>query len=110
MAPGPGQRRDGRHRDVIAEDYRRGAGAAAAAVEDDVVDTHSQRRVDVVFYVLGRHFHADRDAAGGGAHVVGKAPEVVLVAQMLERGRRDGRGARLETPHLGDLALHLHAG
>ena len=35
---------------------------------------------------------------------------VVLVAQVHERRRRDGRGARLEAADLGDLALHLDAG
>ena len=63
-APRAGQRGDGRHRDVVAEDQRRGAGAAAAAIEDDVVAADFERGVDVLLDVLGGELVADRDAAG----------------------------------------------
>ena len=110
MAPGPGQRGDGRHRDVVAEDDRRRARAAAAAVEDDVVDPHPQGGVDVVLDVLRRELHPHRDPARRLPHLVGEAAEVVLVAEVFERRRRDGGGARFQAPHLGDASLHLAAG
>ena len=52
--PGPSQRRDGRDRDVVAEDERRRAGPAAPAVEDDVVDADLQRGIDVAARCAGR--------------------------------------------------------
>ena len=63
MASGPGERGHGGHADRVAEDRRCGAGAAAAAVEDDVVDAEVERGVEVLLDVLGRHLHPDRDAA-----------------------------------------------
>ena len=52
------------HADRVAEDRRSGAGAAAAAVEDDVVDAEVQGGVEVGLDVLGRHLDPDRDSAG----------------------------------------------
>ena len=88
------ERRDRRHRDVVAEQQRRGAGAAAAAVEDDVVDADLERGVDVGLDVLGRQLGADRDAVRSLAHLVGEAAEVVDAVPVGERRRRD-RGRAL---------------
>ena len=110
VAPGPGQRRDGGHRDVVAEEQRRRAGAAAAAVEDHVVDADVERGVEVVLDVLGRQLEADRDAARSLAHLVGEAPEVVDRVPVGEAGRRDRRRALGQAAHLGDAADHLVAG
>ena len=109
MAACPRQRRDGGHRDVVAEDERRRPRAAAAAIQDDVVDAHRQRRVDILLDVLGRELVADGDATGVAANLVGEVPDLAPVVPIGEARRRDRGRALGETPHLGDLALHLVA-
>ena len=93
MPAGAGERRDRRDRDVVAEQQRRGAGAAAATVEDDVVDADLERGVDVGLDVLRRELGADRDAVRSLAHLVGEAAEVVDAVPVGERRRRDRRRA-----------------
>ena len=93
VAAGPGERRDRRHRDVVAEDDRRGAGPTTAAVEDDVVDADPQRRVDVVLDVLGGELGPDRDAARRLTDLVGDRPVVVL-EQQETRGTSTARWRR----------------
>ena len=77
VKPGASQRGDRRDADVVPEQQRCSPRATTAAVEDDVVDTDGQRRVEVLLEVLRRQLEPDRDAAGLLAHVVGEAPEVV---------------------------------
>ncbi len=109
VTPSPGQRRNGRDRDVIAKQQRRSARAAAAAIEDDVVDTDRDGRVEVVLDALGRHLGPDGDTPRRLAHFVGETDEVVEVAKVGERRRRHCRSPRLEPADLGDPALHLDA-
>ena len=54
VTPCPGQRRDRWYRDVVPEDNGSGAGTAATAVEDDVIDADIKCSIDVFFYVLCR--------------------------------------------------------
>ena len=54
MPSRPRQRRNRWHGDIVAEDQWRRTGAAAAAVENDVVDTDFERRIDVLLDVLRR--------------------------------------------------------
>ena len=102
-----GERGDRRNRDVVAEQQRRRAGAAAPTVEDDVVDADLERGVDVGLDVLRRQLRADRDAAAALAHLVGEVAEVVDAVPVRERGRRDRGRPFGQAAHLGDAALHL---
>ena len=54
MAPGPGKRRDRRHRDVVPENQWRSARPSSTPVENDVIDADLERRIDVLLDVLGR--------------------------------------------------------
>ena len=96
VAPGAGQRGDGGHRDVVAEDGGRGAGAAAAAVQDDVVDPDLECRVDVLLDVLCRELVADRDAASAVPHLGRELADLVRVGPVWKARRGDGRLADLQ--------------
>lgn len=52
VTPCPGESRDRWYRDIVPEDNGSGAGTAATAVEDDVIDPDIKRSIDIFFYVL----------------------------------------------------------
>ena len=56
------QRRHGRHADVIAKQQRCGAGAATAAIQDDVVGAGLQGKTDIAFDMVGAQLETDRNA------------------------------------------------
>ena len=62
-ATGTGQGRDGRHRDVVSENQGCGPGGTTTSIENDVVHAHLQGEINVRVNMLGRHLHADGDAA-----------------------------------------------
>ncbi len=82
MLSGSGESRQGGDGDVVAKQERRRSRAAAATVQDDVVDADAQRCVDVIFQVLGGELEADGDAARTLADLVGEVPEAVLVVPL----------------------------
>ena len=57
------------HRDVVAEDQWRRTGATRPAVEDDVVGTGLERKVDIVLDVLRRQLEANRRTTRGTSHL-----------------------------------------
>ncbi len=54
MLPGASQGGNRRHRNIVAENQRRGTGTATTAIEDDVVDADFKRGVDVFLDMLRR--------------------------------------------------------
>ena len=83
---GPSQGRDGWDRDVVTEDQRRRARAAAAAIKDDVVGARLKREVDIILNMVGRQFEADGDAAGALTDFIGNILEISRRDEVLERG------------------------
>ena len=84
-------------------------GAAAAAVEDDVVDAQVERDIEVGLHVLRRHLHPDRHAAGCLSEMVDLELGVGRHHPLREPRRRDRRHASGEPPNLGDPTDHLGA-
>lgn len=72
MASRAGQRRDRRDRNIVPEDNGCGTGAAAMAIENDIIHTDIKRRIDVFLYVLCRQLLADGNTAGAVAHFLGE--------------------------------------
>ena len=72
MASRAGQRRDRRDRNIVPEDFGCGTGAAAMAIENDIIHTDIKRRIDVFLYVLCRQLLADGNTAGAVAHFLGE--------------------------------------
>ncbi len=64
----------------------RRTGAAATPVQDDVIDTDLQCRIDILFDVLGRELVTDGDAAGAVAHFVGKVLDLAHLGPVREAG------------------------
>jgi hypothetical protein len=84
MASGPGKCRNGRDRDVVAEDDRGSTGAAATPIQDDVIDADLKRGINILFDMLGRKLLADRDAAGAITHFVGEVPDLAYLGPVGE--------------------------
>ena len=74
MLPCTGQRGNRRHRNVVAENQRRGTGAATTAIETDVVNTDLECGVDVLLDMLSRQLEANRNATGLFPDLGGKIP------------------------------------
>ena len=85
------QRRYGRHRDVVAEDDRRGPGSPTTSVEDDVVASDIERRVDTLFDSLRRQFEPHRNAACRVAHFGGEIPVLGPPDLAINQRNRVGR-------------------
>jgi len=98
----PGEGRDGRNRDVVLHQVRRGPGATASAVEDDVVRTGFDGEVEVLLDVLRRKLEADGNTAGGFPDEIGHAGEVSRGAQVAEARGGMGVTVRLQR-RLGDV-------
>ena len=79
MMTGSGNRSHRGNRNVVFENVGSRTRSSTTTVDDDIVDPNLQRKIDVVFDVLSRHFHADRNSAGSVAHF-GRNLAVVLGA------------------------------
>ena len=105
----PGECRNRRHRNIVAEDQWRSARAAAAAVEDNVVDANIERGVDVLLDMLRRQLESDGNAT---RLLPDLSREIAELAQLIPLGkarRRDRRFAFGQLAYLGNLALDLVA-
>ena len=107
MPPRPGHRGDGRHRNILAENQRRGAGTSTPPVEDDVLHPDLQGGVNIRFNVLGRKLVTHRNAAGLGAHLVGEIADLPDAVPVRETRRGDRILAGLQPAHLGDFAAYF---
>lgn len=76
MGPGPRQGRDDGHGDVIAQQQGSGAGAASAAIENEVISAGLKGEVEVGLDLLGTELEAHRDATGQRPHPIGAGTEI----------------------------------
>ncbi len=72
MASCPRERRYCGNRYVIAEYDGGGAGASAPPVQNNIVDAHFERGIDIFFNMLRRKFVADRNTTRALSHFIGK--------------------------------------
>ncbi len=62
---------------MIPEHFRRSPGAAATAVQNDVVGAGIQGELDIPFNVVGAELEAHRNATGNLTNVAGEALKVL---------------------------------
>ena len=79
MLTGSGNRSHRGNRNVVFENVGSRTRSSATSVDDNVVDSNLQRKIDVVFDVLSRHLYTDWNSAGSVAHF-GRNLAVVLGA------------------------------
>ena len=74
-------------RDIVAKDQRCRTGTATSPIENDVVDAHLERSIDVLLDVLGRQLKAHRDPTGLLTHLVGEITELPQARPLRKAGR-----------------------
>ncbi len=87
IAPRTSQGGDRRDTDVIAEQQRRGTGPAATSVQDQIIGTGLQGKLDITLDMIGTEFETDRDPAADLAYTVGKAFKIRRLPKIGETGR-----------------------
>ena len=110
MTTRPCKRRNSWHTYVVTEKDRGRAGAAAPTVENDVVDTDLEGRIDVIFDVLGRELVSDWNAPGTIPDLVGELFDLCRVGPFGKSRGRNGIFALRNAADLCDFALVLGAG
>ncbi len=109
VSPRPRDGGHGRHRYVVPEDQRRRARPPSAPIENHVVHSDLECRVEILLDVLRRQLEADRNTAGPLSYLRREIPVVVETRPVRKPGRRHRRLPVLQSSDLGDLSFHLFA-
>ena len=94
---------NGWHRYVVPEDQRRSTRSASSPIQDDVVGTGVQGKLDVLLNVIGRQFETNGNPAGYFAHPIRKIAKIFRSHQVVKRRGRNGGRTFFEVPHFSNL-------
>ena len=99
-----------RHRGVVLERVRRGAGSAATSVDGHEVHARRQRGVEVILDTTGGELDADGAPVDQLADPLDALAQLGGAVDVRETRRRVRRLARPQPAHLGDALGHLFRG